>query len=200
MFLLMWFSVIVLIFSMHCILVCLVSAVTPAYWSVLYFLSLSDSTTLKIFPGDNVILPCYVPNDISIGAVMWTRSYLDSKYVFFYQSNESDPDTQKSPSLSRIYLLHTDMWNGQLSLYIVEATFAEIGTYECRVAQTGTNNSKAAILKTKPINTLNLTMGEFVEEINLLPGKQVQHIQMIFSFIWLHMKVVIISASLHCIY
>ncbi|XP_026019030.1 uncharacterized protein LOC113019486 isoform X3 [Astatotilapia calliptera] len=50
------------------------------------------------------------------------------------------------------------MWNGQLSLYIVEATFAEIGTYECHVAQTGTNNSKAAILKTKPINTLNLTM------------------------------------------
>ncbi|XP_026019018.1 uncharacterized protein LOC113019481 isoform X2 [Astatotilapia calliptera] len=120
--------------------------------------SSGDSTTLKIFPGDNVILPCHVPNDISIGAVMWTRSYLDSKYVFFYQSNASDPDTQKSASLSRIYLLHTDMWNGQLSLYIVEATFAEIGTYECHVAQTGTNNSKAAILKTKPINTLNLTM------------------------------------------
>lgn len=101
---------------------------------------------------------------------MWTRSYLDSKNVFFYQSNASDPDTQKSPSLSRIYLLHADMWNGQLSLYIVGATFAEIGTYECHVAQTGTNNSEAAILKTKPINTVNLTMGEFVEEINLLPG------------------------------
>ncbi|KAL4008038.1 hypothetical protein ACER0C_001890 [Sarotherodon galilaeus] len=131
--------------------------------------SSGDSTTLKIFPGDNVILPCYVPNDISIGAVMWTRSYLDSKYVLFYQSNASDPDTQTSPSLSRIHLLYTDMWNGELSLSIVEATFDEIGTYECHVAQTGTNNSKSAIFKTKPINTVNLTMEPM--KIFVAPGE-----------------------------
>ncbi|KAL4008032.1 hypothetical protein ACER0C_001884 [Sarotherodon galilaeus] len=116
--------------------------------------SSGDSSTLNILPGDNVILPCYVPNDQSIGAVMWTRSYLDSKYVFFYQSNASDPDTQKSPSLRRIHLLE----DGESSLFIVEATFAEIGTYECHVTQTGKNNSKAAMLKTKPINTVKLTM------------------------------------------
>ncbi|XP_019215809.1 uncharacterized protein LOC100691574 isoform X2 [Oreochromis niloticus] len=116
--------------------------------------SSGDSSTLNILPGDNVILPCYVPNDQSIGAVMWTRSYLNSKYVFFYQSNASDPDTQTSPSLRRIHLLE----DGESSLFIVEATFAEIGTYECHVTQRGKNNSKAAILKTKPINTVKLTM------------------------------------------
>lgn len=142
---------------------------------------------MKVFaaPGEIAILPCEVPNKESIGAVMWTRSVLNLEKELFYQSNASDPSTQPPHYANRVRLMYTDMQKGKLTLFLYGTTFDDDGTYECHVTQVGTNNSKAAILKTTPITIIKLTIGEFVEEMNLLPGacttKQVQHIQIIFS-------------------
>uniref|UniRef100_I3K7R4 Ig-like domain-containing protein n=1 Tax=Oreochromis niloticus TaxID=8128 RepID=I3K7R4_ORENI len=154
-----------------------------------------------VAPGDIAILSCAVPNKESIGAVMWIRSDLNPEKELFYQSNASDPSTQPPHYMNRVRLVNTDMENGELSLFLYDTTFGDDGTYECHVTQVGTSNSKAAILKTTPIKIIKLTVGEFVEEMNLLPGacttKQVQHSQIIFSFVWFHMKVVIKSVSQH---
>lgn len=117
---------------------------------------------------------------------MWTRSVSYLGNELFYQSNASDPSTQPPRLANRVRLMYTDMQKGKLTLFLYGTTFDDDGTYECHVTQVGTNNSKAAILKTTPIKIIKLTVGEFVEEINLLPfvactTKQVQHIQIIFS-------------------
>ncbi|XP_026019028.1 uncharacterized protein LOC113019486 isoform X1 [Astatotilapia calliptera] len=115
---------------------------------------------MKVFaaPGEIAILPCEVPNKESIGAVMWTRSVLNLEKELFYQSNASDPSTQPPHYANRVRLMYTDMQKGKLTLFLYGTTFDDDGTYECHVTQVGTNNSKAAILKTTPITIIKLTI------------------------------------------
>ncbi|XP_038587882.1 uncharacterized protein LOC119912667 [Micropterus salmoides] len=115
--------------------------------------SLKEVKTVK--PGDNVTLPCQAA-DASIRAAEWTRPDLEPpEYVLFYRDGRSDPTYQHPSFKDRVQLVDRELKDGDVSLVLKNVSSNDTGTYECRVATSGSRQKRANI-KTEPIRIYQL--------------------------------------------
>ncbi|XP_026206228.2 sodium channel subunit beta-2-like [Anabas testudineus] len=123
---------------------------------LLYHAAAEDQINLTAEPGDTVTLPCGVHSNISIIVVEWSRTDLETEYVFLQRGSRSESFNQHESFKNRVELKDREKKDGDVSLILRNVTFNDTGTYECRVVQRRTNHRKRSILKTDPINTINL--------------------------------------------
>ncbi|XP_033182631.1 uncharacterized protein LOC113168377 [Anabas testudineus] len=128
---------------------------SPVCFSIIT-LKVEDQINLTAEPGDTVTLPCGVHSNISIIVVEWSRTDLETEYVFLQRGSRSDPDNQHESFKNRVELKDREKKDGDVSLILRNVTFNDTGTYECRVVQRRTNYRKRSILESDPINTINL--------------------------------------------
>uniref|UniRef100_A0A7N6C5M6 Ig-like domain-containing protein n=1 Tax=Anabas testudineus TaxID=64144 RepID=A0A7N6C5M6_ANATE len=117
----------------------------------------SEQYEIKAEPGDTVTLPCGVHSNISIIVVEWSRTDLETEYVFLQRGSRSESFKQHESFKNRVELKDREKKDGDVSLILRNVTFNDTGTYECRVVQRRTNHRKRSILKSDPIITLKLT-------------------------------------------
>uniref|UniRef100_A0A3Q1IMZ0 Ig-like domain-containing protein n=1 Tax=Anabas testudineus TaxID=64144 RepID=A0A3Q1IMZ0_ANATE len=111
-------------------------------------------------PGDTVTLPCGVHSNISIIVVEWSRTDLETEYVFLQRGSRSESFNEHESFKNRVELKDREKKDGDVSLILRNVTFNDTGTYECRVVQRRTNHRKSFILETDPINIINLRVVE----------------------------------------
>ncbi|XP_033182625.1 programmed cell death 1 ligand 1-like, partial [Anabas testudineus] len=131
----------------------------------------SDQINLTAEPGDTVTLPCGVHSNISIIVVEWSRTDLETEYVFLQRGSRSESFNEHESFKNRVELKDREKKDGDVSLILRNVTFNDTGTYECRVVQRRTNHRKSFILETDPINIINLRVVE--PEITAKPGEDV---------------------------
>uniref|UniRef100_A0A3Q1EG43 Ig-like domain-containing protein n=1 Tax=Acanthochromis polyacanthus TaxID=80966 RepID=A0A3Q1EG43_9TELE len=124
--------------------------------SVLCFSS-SGVKNIAVEPGQNVTLPCKVPNNRkTITAVKWIRPELGEGYVLFYRDGLLDPEYQHPSYENRVDLQDKEMKDGNFSLVLMNVTMEDSGTYECQVFQKGTKRRKRLIAKPETMSIINL--------------------------------------------
>ncbi|MEQ2166579.1 hypothetical protein GOODEAATRI_029788, partial [Goodea atripinnis] len=106
--------------------------------------------------GQNVSLPCQVPNNKHTVFVKWTRPDLEPEYLLLYRDEQLDPENQHPSYKNRVDLLDRQMKNGDVSLVLKNMTSNDRGTYECRVFQREANSRKRRTLNSDPICTVFL--------------------------------------------
>ncbi|MED6281886.1 hypothetical protein CHARACLAT_026456 [Characodon lateralis] len=122
---------------------------TGSLWAVLsavfvQFVS-ADQKPIRITAeaGQNIILPCRANDKWTIIVVEWGRTDLKEKeYVFRYRNDVIDPENQHPSFSNRVDLQGNQMKDGDVSLVLKKTTTDDRGTYECRVAQSGTDREK----------------------------------------------------------
>ncbi|XP_026225206.1 uncharacterized protein LOC113168386 isoform X2 [Anabas testudineus] len=135
------------------------------FTSVLSCSAKKEQYEIKAEPGDTVTLPCGVHSNISIIVVEWSRTDLETEYVFLQRGSRSESFKQHESFKNRVELKDREKKDGDVSLILRNVTFNDTGTYECRVVQRRTNHRKRSILKSDPIITLKLTgVGENTTE------------------------------------
>ncbi|XP_051271831.1 butyrophilin subfamily 2 member A2-like [Dicentrarchus labrax] len=117
------------------------------------FLAAQGQQVISVNPGGDVTLPCSAGDD-SIRAVEWTRTDLEPEYVLFYRNRRSDPTYQHPSFKGRVDLTDREMKDGDVSLVLKNVTISDNGTYECRVATGGSDNTDITDMKT--IRTIQL--------------------------------------------
>uniref|UniRef100_A0A667ZV66 Ig-like domain-containing protein n=1 Tax=Myripristis murdjan TaxID=586833 RepID=A0A667ZV66_9TELE len=107
--------------------------------------------------GDDVTLICQAPDDVDIAAVEWSRTDLkELEPVFLSVDGHIVPDHQHPSFKNRVELKDKEMKNGDLSVTLKNVTEYDSGTYECRIKAAGEGRRTRAIIKTKPISTIQL--------------------------------------------
>ncbi|XP_051800560.1 ICOS ligand-like isoform X1 [Acanthochromis polyacanthus] len=96
--------------------------------------SSNAQTNITADLGQDVILPCTVPNN-KITAAEWRRSDQDPEYVLFYRDGHLDPDSQHPSYQNRVDLQDKEMKDGDVSLILKNVTMEDNGTFECWVHQ-----------------------------------------------------------------
>ncbi|XP_026206227.2 uncharacterized protein LOC113155740 isoform X2 [Anabas testudineus] len=124
--------------------------------SLLHHVAAEDQINLTAEPGDTVTLPCGVHSNISIIVVEWSRTDLETEYVYLQRGSRSESFKQHESFKNRVELKDREKKDGDVSLILRNVTFNDTGTYECRVVQRRTNHRKRSILDSDPINTINL--------------------------------------------
>ncbi|XP_067380889.1 coxsackievirus and adenovirus receptor-like [Channa argus] len=114
-------------------------------------------------PGDSVTLPCKVPSNMSVLAVLWTRPDLKSEYVFFYRDAQSDSDKQHPAFINRVELKDKQMKDGDVSLVMTDVMINDSGTYECRVVHRRIERRKRSVWDTEPISSINVNVQPSVD-------------------------------------
>lgn len=121
---------------------------------------------VKVELGHNVILPCEA-GGAAIRVVEWTRPDLESpEYVLLYRGKRTDTTHQHSSFAGRVQLVDTELKNGNISLRLETVSKNDSGTYECRVAVSGSRREKRANIEAEPIKSIQLEVtnsGEFVD-------------------------------------
>ncbi|XP_008290904.1 neural cell adhesion molecule 2-like [Stegastes partitus] len=110
-------------------------------------------------PGQDITLPCKVPDNKTIIDVEWNKPELALDNVLFYRDGRLDPDYQHPSYRNRVDLQDRQMKDGDVSLVLNNVKMEDTGTYECRVFLEGTNG-----LTKEPINITFLLvhqLGEF---------------------------------------
>ncbi|KAK2863451.1 hypothetical protein Q5P01_002984 [Channa striata] len=102
-------------------------------------------------PGNSVTLTCQVITKNQVTVVEWKRPDVDSGYVFFYRSGESDPDKQHPSFKKRVELKDKHLKDGDVSVILKNVTINDTGTYECYMAEKGRSSQL--------ITTVTLTDG-----------------------------------------
>lgn len=110
-----------------------------------------DHRNITAEPGDDTTLPCRAPDISPIVAVVWKRTDIEAAYVLLYRNGKIDPEHQHSSFKNRVDLKERQLKDGDVSLILKNVTTNDRGTYECRVAQTVTNNNTR-----ETINIINL--------------------------------------------
>lgn len=128
-------------------------------WTVLtcllyFFLCVCVSVqTLTPQLGQNITLPCQVPNHAAIVAVNWTRPDLGSKYVLFFRDGQPDPDNQHPSFENRVELQDPKLKDRNLSLNLKNVGSSDYGTYECHVKE----RKEGGTITSELISTVKLT-------------------------------------------
>uniref|UniRef100_A0A3B5LSJ3 Ig-like domain-containing protein n=1 Tax=Xiphophorus couchianus TaxID=32473 RepID=A0A3B5LSJ3_9TELE len=86
-------------------------------------------------PGQNVSLPCRLPNNKPAVVVQWTRPDLEPEDVFLFRDEQPDPENQHPSFRNRVELQDRRMKDGDVSLLLSNVTTNDSGKYECRVFQ-----------------------------------------------------------------
>ncbi|CAI5659998.1 unnamed protein product [Oreochromis niloticus] len=111
----------------------------------------AEQKTITAESGQNVILPCQVPNN-NIIVVKWSRADLGEEYVLNYRDEQFVPDEQHPSFKNRVDLQDRQMKDGDVSLILKDVTINDTGTYKCQVAQREQNKRPSL----KLINTIYL--------------------------------------------
>ncbi|MEQ2166638.1 hypothetical protein GOODEAATRI_030398 [Goodea atripinnis] len=72
--------------------------------------------------GQNVSLPCQVPNNKHTAIVKWTRPDLEPEYLLLYRDDQLDPENQHPSYKNRVDLLDRQMKDGDVSLVLKNMT------------------------------------------------------------------------------
>ncbi|XP_029932340.1 coxsackievirus and adenovirus receptor-like [Myripristis murdjan] len=124
---------------------------------ITWFLPALSTEVLKKKAGDDVTLICQAPDDVDIAAVEWSRTDLkELEPVFLSVDGHIVPDHQHPSFKNRVELKDKEMKNGDLSVTLKNVTEYDSGTYECRIKAAGEGRRTRAIIKTKPISTIQL--------------------------------------------
>uniref|UniRef100_A0A8P4GNH1 Ig-like domain-containing protein n=1 Tax=Dicentrarchus labrax TaxID=13489 RepID=A0A8P4GNH1_DICLA len=97
-------------------------------------------------------------------AVEWTRTDLEPEYVLYYSDGHLDPYYQHPSFKGRVDLTDRELKDGNVSLVLKNVIISDRGTYECRVAKGGSDNT--GITDRKTIRTIQLEVtasGELVD-------------------------------------
>ncbi|RVE60897.1 hypothetical protein OJAV_G00185860 [Oryzias javanicus] len=86
-------------------------------------------------PGQDVILRCEDPGNNKIILLEWSKKDLVKKKMFVIRNGRPLPADQHESFKNRVYLLQSDMKDGDLSVVLKNVTVNDTGTYECRVLQ-----------------------------------------------------------------
>ncbi|KAM4564237.1 uncharacterized protein V3H82_013289 [Fundulus diaphanus] len=119
-------------------------------------LSVSVQENITAVPGQNVSLPCQVPNKKAAVFVKWTRPDLEPEYVLLFRDDQLDPELQNPFYQNRVDLQDRQMKDGDVSLVLENVTTNDRGTYECRVFQREGNRRKRCSLISDPIAVIFL--------------------------------------------
>uniref|UniRef100_A0A3B5Q4V7 Ig-like domain-containing protein n=1 Tax=Xiphophorus maculatus TaxID=8083 RepID=A0A3B5Q4V7_XIPMA len=120
---------------------------------------------ISAVPGQNVSLPCRLPNNKPAVAVKWTRPDLEPEDVLLFRDEQPDPENQHPSFRKRVELQDRRMKDGDVSLLLSNVTTSDSGKYECRVFQRESSGRKRRALTSDPIGIVFLDVapptGEF---------------------------------------
>ncbi|XP_072232572.1 uncharacterized protein [Leuresthes tenuis] len=118
------------------------TSLSVALLSVGLLLSVSAEQRI-VKAGEDVILPCGVPNNNkNIIVVEWSRTDLGEEYVFVFRDRQLYLEGQHPSYQNRVDLQDRQMKDGNVSLILKDVTTDDGGTYECRVVQRGEKELK----------------------------------------------------------
>ncbi|KAL4008435.1 hypothetical protein ACER0C_002287 [Sarotherodon galilaeus] len=98
-------------------------------------LAAEAQNTVTAKSGQDVVLPCRVPQGKTIRAVKWSRADLGDNYVLLYRDEQLDPENQHPSFKNRVDLQDRNMNNGDVSLVLKNVTTADDGSYNCKNIQ-----------------------------------------------------------------
>lgn len=119
----------------------------------------ADHRNITAEPGLDTTLPCRAPDIGPIVAVVWKRTDPEAAYVLLYRNGKINQENQHPSFKNRVDLNERQLKDGDVSLVFRNVTTNDRGTYQCRVAQTVTNNNRR-----ETINIINL-------DVQLPPGE-----------------------------
>ncbi|XP_039458372.1 V-set and immunoglobulin domain-containing protein 8-like [Oreochromis aureus] len=132
------------------------SAVTASIFLTLLFVGVfvfvsADQKTITVASGQDVILPCRVPNKNTKKFVQWSRADLEPEYFLVYRDGQALPDNQHPSFKNRVDLQDRRMKAGDVSLILKHVSSADTGSYVCRAFMEETRSWK-------PISIINLNV------------------------------------------
>ncbi|XP_023202775.1 uncharacterized protein LOC111611189 isoform X2 [Xiphophorus maculatus] len=114
-------------------------------------LNVTVHKNISAVPGQNVSLPCRLPNNKPAVVVKWTRPDLEPDYVLLFRDEQPDPENQHPSFRNRVELQDRRMKDGDVSLLLSNVTTSDSGKYECRVFQREATGRKRRALISDPI-------------------------------------------------
>ncbi|XP_043954888.1 programmed cell death 1 ligand 1-like [Gambusia affinis] len=111
---------------------------------------------ISAVPGQNVSLPCRLPNNKPAVVVKWTRPDLEPENVLLFRDDQPDPEIQHPSFRKRVELQDRRMKDGDVSLLLSNVTTNDSGKYECQVSQTEATDRKRRTLTSDPIRIVLL--------------------------------------------
>ncbi|XP_027893225.1 CD226 antigen-like isoform X22 [Xiphophorus couchianus] len=132
------------------------------------FLDVAPPTVHKnisAVPGQNVSLPCRLPNNKPAVVVQWTRPDLEPEDVFLFRDEQPDPENQHPFFRNRVELQDRRMKDGDVSLLLSNVTTNDSGKYECRVFQREATGRKKRALTSDPIGIIFLDVAPPTENV-----------------------------------
>ncbi|XP_032364003.1 nectin-4 [Etheostoma spectabile] len=129
----------------------------PPFLLLLFLLSgpASDQTVVTVYPGQDVTLPCRAA-DSNISVLEWSRPDLEPDYVLLCRDGHLDPYHQHPSYKDRVDVVDRDLKDKDVSLTLKNVDINDTGTYECRVAPSGSGRKKRTIIDSEPIRIMRL--------------------------------------------
>uniref|UniRef100_A0A669BRD5 Ig-like domain-containing protein n=1 Tax=Oreochromis niloticus TaxID=8128 RepID=A0A669BRD5_ORENI len=147
------------------------SAVTASIFLTLLFVGVfvfvsADQKTITVASGQDVILPCRVPNKNTNKFVQWSRADLEPEYFLVYRDGKFLPNNQHPSFKNRVDLQDRRMKDGDVSLILKHVSSADTGSYVCRAFMEETRSWK-------PISIINLNVPPDQKTITAESGQDV---------------------------
>ncbi|XP_027893224.1 uncharacterized protein LOC114156864 isoform X21 [Xiphophorus couchianus] len=128
-------------------------------------LNVTVHKNISAVPGQNVSLPCRLPNNKPAVVVQWTRPDLEPEYVLLFRDEQPDPENQHPSFRNRVELQDRRMKDGDVSLLLSNVTTSDSGKYECRVFQREATSRKRRALTSDPIGIIFLDVAPPTENV-----------------------------------
>uniref|UniRef100_A0A665TFU8 Ig-like domain-containing protein n=1 Tax=Echeneis naucrates TaxID=173247 RepID=A0A665TFU8_ECHNA len=120
---------------------------------------------ITALPGENVLLPCRVPNTTII-VLEWVRSDLLSQYVFMYKDKKPLSENQHPSFKGRVELAAKHMKDGNISVILKNVTTNDSGTYTCEIIQSQRKRRRRRKADFMPIISITLDVHRVEEAGN----------------------------------